>query len=426
MTSDTDTIKRWKDMLHFVSTNPHSSFYTERFARADFEPGRDFHTEADISKIPLLAKSELLEAGEDKLCFVPQEKVEIVLATSGTTSGKPLILFHATHPEISEAYTRHDERTLILFNPLRAGHLLQRILLGNGFGIMGDIHNIPASFEIASRLRINNILTTPTLAVLMKKYLDAYPKLLKSVGCIRLGGEVVTPQKKQLLHELYPGIEINIRYASAEAGRIAQQCTHLAQPNNDDYVSYHPNTGKYVLEIIDPATGTLVKNGTRGELVVTNFTNIGTPLIRYRTGDLAQLVDTMCPCGSDGPLLQVFGRVAQDSLRAGGFELRRDMLETPLMNLRELVQSDFEAHVYEEYADGKTALKVVLHLALQDGVFDSPLTRDRIMSEFMRNWRVSPTLMLEHAIINKHFKPLELQFVDFPRGAKSVARMVLH
>jgi phenylacetate-CoA ligase len=43
-----------------------------------------------------------------------------------------------------------------------------------------------------------------------------------------------------------------------------------------------------IAEIIDPQTGEPVPPGTEGELVITNLGRIGSPLIRYRTGDRVQ------------------------------------------------------------------------------------------------------------------------------------------
>jgi phenylacetate-CoA ligase len=40
-----------------------------------------------------------------------------------------------------------------------------------------------------------------------------------------------------------------------------------------------------------------VPEGTPGELVLTNLGRLGSPLIRYRTGDHVRLTRTGCPCG---------------------------------------------------------------------------------------------------------------------------------
>ena len=46
----------------------------------------------------------------------------------------------------------------------------------------------------------------------------------------------------------------------------------------------------FLPEIIDPATGEVLPDGERGELVLTSLTKEAMPLIRYRTGDLTRLL----------------------------------------------------------------------------------------------------------------------------------------
>src|SRR5438067_7969592 len=54
---------------------------------------------------------------------------------------------------------------------------------------------------------------------------------------------------------------------------------------------YHP-------EIVDPATGAVVPDGTEGELVVSTLTRVGLPLVRYRTHDLTRVLSrAKCDCG---------------------------------------------------------------------------------------------------------------------------------
>ncbi len=56
-----------------------------------------------------------------------------------------------------------------------------------------------------------------------------------------------------------------------------------------------------VAEVIDPATGQASEpdetGARRGELVITNLGRIGSPLIRYRTGDLVETDPASCPAG---------------------------------------------------------------------------------------------------------------------------------
>jgi phenylacetate-coenzyme A ligase PaaK-like adenylate-forming protein len=54
----------------------------------------------------------------------------------------------------------------------------------------------------------------------------------------------------------------------------------------------------YFVEIVDPALGRPLRDGTEGELVVSTLTREGLPLIRYRTHDLTRIVSRdRCACG---------------------------------------------------------------------------------------------------------------------------------
>jgi len=54
----------------------------------------------------------------------------------------------------------------------------------------------------------------------------------------------------------------------------------------------------YYPEVVDPATGAVVADGTEGELVISTLTREGLPLIRYRTHDLTRVVSrARCDCG---------------------------------------------------------------------------------------------------------------------------------
>src|SRR5205809_5661231 len=60
----------------------------------------------------------------------------------------------------------------------------------------------------------------------------------------------------------------------------------------------HVWEGHYHPEIVDPATGAVVPDGTEGELVVSTLTREGLPLVRYRTHDLTRVVSrARCDCG---------------------------------------------------------------------------------------------------------------------------------
>jgi phenylacetate-CoA ligase len=59
----------------------------------------------------------------------------------------------------------------------------------------------------------------------------------------------------------------------------------------------HVNEDHFLVEVVDPASGRPVGPGERGELVFTTLTKEAMPLLRYRTGDIASLDRSACPCG---------------------------------------------------------------------------------------------------------------------------------
>jgi phenylacetate-CoA ligase len=58
------------------------------------------------------------------------------------------------------------------------------------------------------------------------------------------------------------------------------------------------------------ARGERVKNGSKGEVVISNLINRGTVLLNYRLGDVASLASDRCSCGRTLPVLaELAGRV---------------------------------------------------------------------------------------------------------------------
>jgi phenylacetate-coenzyme A ligase PaaK-like adenylate-forming protein len=59
----------------------------------------------------------------------------------------------------------------------------------------------------------------------------------------------------------------------------------------------HVNEDHFLVEVVDPASGRPLGPGERGELVFTTLTKEAMPVLRYRTGDIAALDPSPCPCG---------------------------------------------------------------------------------------------------------------------------------
>ena len=60
----------------------------------------------------------------------------------------------------------------------------------------------------------------------------------------------------------------------------------------------HLNEYDVYVEVVDPASGEAVDTGEEGELVFTTLNRKGMPFIRYRSRDIATLIDEPCECGA--------------------------------------------------------------------------------------------------------------------------------
>jgi phenylacetate-CoA ligase len=74
--------------------------------------------------------------------------------------------------------------------------------------------------------------------------------------------------------------------------------------------------GHAIVELVDPASGEPValEDGATGELVWTHLRREASPLLRYRSGDLATVWTSPCACGRTTPRIRIDGRT-DDMLR---------------------------------------------------------------------------------------------------------------
>jgi phenylacetate-CoA ligase len=111
----------------------------------------------------------------------------------------------------------------------------------------------------------------------------------------------------------------------------------------------HAIESEFIIETIDPATGLAVPDGARGEVVLTTLGRIGTPLIRYRTGDLAEVTRKRCACGRTFALLcgGILGR-ADDMITIRGVNVFPSAIENILRRFPEIVEFQGEVIVQRE------------------------------------------------------------------------------
>lgn len=114
------------------------------------------------------------------------------------------------------------------------------------------------------------------------------------------GGSI--PAVRRRIESLWPGARVFDHHGMTEVGPVSYECPE------------RPGTllvmeSAYLAEVIDPQTTAPLGEGQVGELVLTTLGRLGSPLLRYRTGDLVKPVFVDETGGGPGPFLALEGGI---------------------------------------------------------------------------------------------------------------------
>jgi len=137
---------------------------------------------------------------------------------------------------------------------------------------------------------------TPTYALRLAEVANqeridlAASKIRRIIVAGEPGGSI--PSVRARIEERWPGARVVDHHGMTETGPVSYEC-----PRRPGVL--HIIESAFIPEVIDPANGRRLDAGARGELVLTNLGRAGSPLLRYRTGDLVQSAPAaLCECGS--------------------------------------------------------------------------------------------------------------------------------
>ncbi len=380
-----------KKHLEFIGQ--HSPFYRARFEDLGFS-ANDLASLQDLARLPLTGKQDLT-LHNDRFLAVPEDQVVDICQTSGTT-GEP-VAFWQTESDLERlttneylafttaGITRHD-RVLI-------GAALDRAFMA-GLAYFLGLRKIGATVirsgsgqlmlvaEFIRRYRPNVLVGVPSLFLALGRMLrndgsDPAGYGIEKLICIGepvrnpdltlslLGEELAATWGAQVLGT-YASTEMATSFCDCGAGRGGHLPPELM-----------------VVEIVDEQ-GRPVADGVAGEVVATPLGITGTPLLRYRTGDIASLHGEPCACGRTTPRLgPILGRRAQ-MLKCRGTTLFPAAIGSALMTLPQ-VQGHY-LEVFHEY-DLSDRLRVVVGSR-------GELSAERVAEVIAARTRVKPEVVL--------------------------------
>jgi len=281
-------------LQHAYENVPH---YRRQFDAAGVHPG-DLRSLADLARFPFTTKQDLRDNYPFAMFAVPREQVVRIHASSGTT-GRPTVV----------GYTARDIDTWasvmarsIRAAGARAGDIIH-VAYGYGLftGGLGAHYGaeklgatvIPMSGGMTERqvaliqdFKPSVIMVTPSymLAIaeeMQKQGIDPKDTSLQ-IGIF--GAEPWTPAMRKAIEAALDIDAIDIYGLSEIIGPgVAQECIETKDGLTVWEDHFYP-------EIVDPATGAVLAEGEKGELVFTSLTKEALPMIRYRTRDLTRLL----------------------------------------------------------------------------------------------------------------------------------------
>lgn len=132
----------------------------------------------------------------------------------------------------------------------------------------------------------------------------------------------------------------------------------------------------YIVEIIDPETEKPLGIGEEGEMVITNFTREGLPLIRYRTRDISRILSyEKCSCGRTHVRVDRIKGRTDDMLKVKGVNFYPSQVEQILLKCKglspyyqlviETIKGRDDMTIIVEKADNGITDKEIEHLNLE-------------------------------------------------------------
>ena len=304
-TASREQIKAWQDerlvkqVQHVWDNVP---YYRKKMEEKGLTPA-DIQSTADLHKLPFLTKDDLRQAYPYGLAGKPMSECVRIHSTSGTT-GKRVVAF----------YTQHDVdlwEDCCARAIMAAGGDKEDVvhvaygygLFTGGAGLHGGSHKVgcltlPMSsgstdrqLQFMTDLGSTILCCTPSYAAYLSE--SIHERGLRDQIKLKAGifGAEAWSQKMREDIEKGLGIKAYDIYGLTEISGpgVAFEC----EAQN----GMHINEDHFIAEIINPETGEVLPEGSKGELVFTCITKEAFPLLRYRTRDICVLTREKCPCG---------------------------------------------------------------------------------------------------------------------------------
>lgn len=299
----------------------------------------DIKSVDDIKKLPFLTKADLRDAYPYGLLGTDLKNCVRIQSTSGTT-GKRVVAFYTQ--EDLDIWEECCARAIVA-----AGGTNEDVcqvcygygLFTGGPGLNGGSHkvgcltlpmssgNTERQIQFMMDLGSTILCCTPSYAAYIGESLAeaGYKPEDNKLKAGIFGAEPWTEEMRRSIEKSL-GIKAYDIYGLTETSGpgVSFECS--------EQTGMHINEDHFYAEIIDPDTGEVLPEGSKGELVFTSLDKEAFPLLRYRTRDICILTRKKCSCGrTHVKMTKPMGR-SDDMLIIRGVNVFPSQIETVLLN----------------------------------------------------------------------------------------------
>ncbi len=384
-----------KKLLPYLKN--HSTFYSALFEKHAIDIDK-IQTLEDLRNIPPTTKEDLQIHGNEFVCVNKSQIIDYI-TTSGTL-GNPVIfamtdqdlnrlayneclsfrIAGCTQDDVFQLMTTMDRRFMAGLAYFLGSRMLKAAMIRVGNGIP------ELQWDSIKRFSPTTLVAVPSFLINIIDYaekmgIDYHASGVKRAVCI---GDSIrntdftynTLGKK--ISEKWPELKLFSTYASTEMATSFTEC--------ECGVGGHHNPELIIVEFLDE-NDQPVPYGTPGEVTITTLGVEGMPLLRFKTGDIAEAHNEPCKCGRNtirlGP---VIGRKKQ-MIKFKGTTLYPPALYDILDNIEGV-----RNYVVEVYTNQIGTDEILIRVGASD---HSENFEKTIKDHFRAKLRVAPSISFE-------------------------------
>ena len=264
----------------------------------------DIQSIDDLHKLPFLTKADLRDAYPYGLLGTDLKNCVRIQSTSGTTGRRVVAFYTQKDVDLWEDCCARAVKAVGGTDEDVCQVAYGYGLFTGGAGLNGGSHkvgcltlpmssgNTERQIQFMQDLHATILCCTPSYAAFIGETLKEMGLTPNDID-LKAGIFGAEPWTEEMRRDIEKslGIKAYDIYGLTETSGpgVAFEC--------EEQTGMHINEDHFLAEIIDPETGEVLPEGSKGELVFTSLDKEAFPLLRYRTRDICVLSRKKCSCG---------------------------------------------------------------------------------------------------------------------------------